>query len=201
MPQTAAKAMPRAAATISAPLEPAASPLAVQQAPPRAPSSLTAEPLPAQQAAPAPTLAGAADTQPALQVAPDTDWPALVQRLDLPAGLPRALALQSELRSMDGDAWLLRVPTEQLTRAGSLDKLQAAVRAALGRDITLRAESGEVTDSAAQRDARAKAQAQADAEAAIRNDPLVQQLMQDLGAQIVPGSLKPLTPSSAPSST
>jgi DNA polymerase-3 subunit gamma/tau len=112
----------------------------------------------------------------------------------LPAGLPRALAQQSELRAMNGGDWLLRVPNEQLTRAGSLDKLQAAVRAALGQDITLRTETGEVTDSATQRDARAKAQAQADAEAAIRDDPLVRQLMHDLGAQIVPGSLKPLAP-------
>jgi DNA polymerase-3 subunit gamma/tau len=121
-----------------------------------------------------------------------------VQRLDVPAGLPRALAQQSELVTMQGTEWLLRVPNEQLTRAGSLDKLQTAVRLALGRDIVLCAEAGEVTDSVMQRDARAKAQAQADAEAAIRNDPLVQQLMHDLGAQIVPGSLKPMPPSAQP---
>jgi len=128
----------------------------------------------------------------AVQISPDTDWPALVQRLALPAGLPRALAQQSELRAVDGDRWLLRVPNAQLTRAGALDKLQAAVRAALGRDITLHTETGVVTDSLSQRETRAQQQAQAQAEAAIHADTLVQQLMRDLGAQIVPGSIKPL---------
>jgi DNA polymerase-3 subunit gamma/tau len=206
--QTAAKAMPRHAATLSAPPEPAARVLAAQEAAATGYSAQEAEPQAVSLAAapndqtaqaPAPAAQPAASSQvpdiaPALQITPGTDWPTLAQRLELPAGLPRALAQQSELRAMNGGDWLLRVPNEQLTRAGSLDKLQAAVRAALGQDITLRTETGEVSDSATQRDARAKAQAQADAEAAIRDDPLVQQLMQDLGAQIVPGSLKPLAP-------
>ena len=197
--QTAAKAMPRTAATLSAPLAPAAPVLAAEEAPA---TSYAAKPEP--QTQPQPTPPRPADIKPPLQITPhiasDTDWPTLVQRLDVPAGLPRALAQQSELVAMQGMDWLLRVPNEQLTRAGSLDKLQTAVRLALGQDIVLRAEAGEVTDSATQRDARAKAQAQADAEAAIRNDPLVQQLMHDLGAQIVPGSLKPMPPSAQPTS-
>ncbi|MDD5001177.1 MAG: DNA polymerase III subunit gamma/tau, partial [Thiomonas arsenitoxydans] len=196
--QTAAKAMPRTAATLSAPLAPAAPVLAAEEAPA---TNYAAQTEPKTQ--PQPTPHRPADIKP-LQIAPhiasDTDWPTLVQRLDVPAGLPRALAQQSELVAMQGMEWLLRVPNEQLTRAGSLDKLQTAVRLALGRDIVLRAEAGEVTDSVMQRDARAKAQAQADAEAAIRNDPLVQQLMHDLGAQIVPGSLKPMPPSAQPTS-
>jgi DNA polymerase-3 subunit gamma/tau len=196
--QTAAKAMPRTAATLSAPLAPAAPVLAAEEAPA---TNYAAQTEPKTQ--PQPTPHRPADIKP-LQIAPhiasDTDWPTLVQRLDVPAGLPRALAQQSELVTMQGTEWLLRVPNEQLTRAGSLDKLQTAVRLALGRDIVLRAEAGEVTDSVMQRDARAKAQAQADAEAAIRNDPLVQQLMHDLGAQIVPGSLKPMPPSAQPTS-
>ncbi|MDD4885915.1 MAG: DNA polymerase III subunit gamma/tau, partial [Thiomonas sp.] len=207
--QTAAKAMPRTAATLSAPLAPATPVLAAEEAPAtryaaQAEPQFVAQPAAqAFQAAPAaqPTAQPRpADIKPPLQITPDIDWPALVQRLDVPAGLPRALAQQSELVAMDGTAWLLRVPNEQLTRAGSLDKLQAAVRARLGQDIVLRTETGEVTDSATQRDVRAKAQAQADAEAAIRNDPLVQQLMQDLGAQIVPGTLKPMPPSAQPAS-
>ncbi len=198
--QTAAKAMQRRAATLSVPLEPAAHMPATQEAKATG-NAVHVEPtvaLPAaaqtSQISPAlsPAAQPAAVIKPPLRVAPDTDWPTLAQRLELPAGLPRALAQQSELRAIDGSDWLLGVPNEQLTRAGALDKLQAAVRAALGRDITLRTETGEVTDSATQRDARAKAQAQADAEAAIRSDPLVRQLMQELGAQIVPGSLKPM---------
>ncbi|MGC9237273.1 MAG: DNA polymerase III subunit gamma/tau [Thiomonas sp.] len=192
--QTAAEAMPRDAAVRSAPLKPSAPSLSAQEQP-AADDVPRVEPKEAVQADAQPASTGAP-----VHITPDTDWPALVQRLELPAGLPRALAQQSELRAIDGDAWLLRAPNEQLTRAGALDKLQAAVRAALGRDVTLRVETGDVTDSATQRDLRAKAQAQADAETAIRSDPLVQQLMQDLGAQIVPGSLKPLPPTAQASS-
>ena len=201
--QTAAKAMPRVAATISAPLETTPRVLSAQEAPPSEAYISQAEPSPPQAPQPAvidtPVAATAVDIKAALYITSDTDWPTLVQRLELPAGLPRALAQQSELVAMDGAQWLLRVPNEQLTRAGSLDKLQAAVRLALAQDISLRTETGEVTDSVTQRDARAKAKAQADAETAIRSDPLVQQLMQDLDAQIVPGSLKPMPPSAQPS--
>ncbi|MGE0071042.1 MAG: DNA polymerase III subunit gamma/tau [Thiomonas sp.] len=207
--QTSAKAMPRTAATLSVPLESAARMPAVQEKPatgysaqavPESMAPLACDPSPS---TPAPRPAASsrpAVLEPPLHITPDTDWPALVQRLELPAGLPRALAQQSELAAIEGEHWLLRLPNEQLTRAGALDKLQAAVRLALGQGIVLRTEVGEVTDSVMQREARAKAQAQADAEAAIRSDPLVQQLMHDLGAQIVPGSLKPMPPSAQPAS-
>ena len=200
---TAAKAMPRHLATLSAPLEPDAPMHSAQESAAAgyaAQTATQADSLAATPNAPAaPVLSPAvnppappAADKPPLQIAPDTDWPALVQRLDVPPGLPRALAQQSELVALDGTDWRLRVPNEQLTRAGSLDKLQAAVRQALGQDIVLRTEVGEVSDSATQREVRAKAKAQADAEAAIQADPLVQQLMHELGAQIVPGSLKPM---------
>ncbi|MGC9163588.1 MAG: DNA polymerase III subunit gamma/tau C-terminal domain-containing protein, partial [Thiomonas sp.] len=193
--QAPTQAQPRA--TAQAPSASAALQPAVEAAQPKTEPVEVAESAADMQ----PAVPGSAHGVPAaLRIPSEIDWPALAQRLELPAGLPRALAQQSELRAMDGDAWLLRVPNEQLTRAGALDKLQAAVRALLGRDITLHTETGEVTDSLAQREARARAQAQADAETAIRNDPLVQQLMQDLGAQIVPGSLKPLPPTAQASS-
>ena len=48
-------------------------------------------------------------------------------------------------------------------------------------------------DSAALREAAARAQAQAEAEAAIRDDPLVQNLLREFKtARIVPGSVRPL---------
>jgi DNA polymerase-3 subunit gamma/tau len=191
--RAAAGAVPQDAAARSAPAGPSASSMATRQ--PRAaddasvaPSEAAVRP-DAQAAQPDPVCAP-------VQFSPDSpgiDWPALVQRLDLPAGLPRTLAQQSELRGVDGDRWLLRVPNAQLTRAGALDKLQAAVRTALGRDITLYAETGEVADSLSKRETRARQQAQEQAEAAICGDALVQQLMRDLGAQIVPGSIKPLS--------
>ena len=182
---------------------PARAEVDVGSAPPQADPADEAHPSPAAagshrtRAVPAqPPTAARAAVEPERSTAPEgqagwPDWPTLAQQLDLPPGLPRALAQQSERAAVDGLQWLLRVPNDQLCRAGALDKLQAAVRAATGVEVVLRAESGEVRDSAAQREARARAQAQADAEAVIHGDPLVQQLVQELGAQIVPGSLKP----------
>jgi len=49
-----------------------------------------------------------------------------------------------------------------------------------------------VTDSPAKRNAAAAAQAQLAAEKIVFDDPLVQTLMRDFAAKIVPGSIKPL---------
>ncbi|MBW4046902.1 MAG: DNA polymerase III subunit gamma/tau [Proteobacteria bacterium] len=126
---------------------------------------------------------------------PDADWPTLAARLELVA-LARSMALQSEWVRAEGDVWTVRVPSEQYARAGSLDKLQAALADALGRPITLQIEVGPVCDSAHLRAAAARSQRQRQAEATIADDPLVRQLVEDLGAQIVPGSVRPLSPGS-----
>ena len=126
---------------------------------------------------------------------PDADWPTLAARLELVA-LARSMALQSEWVGAEGDTWTIRVPSEQYARAGSLDKLQAALADALGRPITLQIEVGPVRDSAHLRAAAARSQRQQQAEATIAADPLVRQLVEDLGAQIVPGSVRPLSPGS-----
>ncbi len=122
---------------------------------------------------------------------PEVDWPSLAQRLEVIA-LARSLALQSQWMGAEGDCWTLRVPSEQFTRAGALDKLQAVLSATVGRPISLRIEVGSVLDSASLRAAAARAQRQHEAETSIAADPLVRQLMQDLDAQIVPGSVRPL---------
>jgi DNA polymerase-3 subunit gamma/tau len=61
-----------------------------------------------------------------------------------------------------------------------------------GKPCKIETEVGEVNDmTAAVEDADAAAKAQSQAEQAIQNDPLVQSLLQDLGGQIVPGSIRP----------
>ena len=119
------------------------------------------------------------------------DWPVLAQQLPVVA-LARSLALQSEWAGADGECWTLRVPSEQFARAGALDKLQTSLREQLGRAIELRIEVGQVRDSAHLRAAAARAQRQRDAEATIAADPLVRELVDEHGAQIVPGSIRPL---------
>ncbi|MHB1691165.1 MAG: DNA polymerase III subunit gamma/tau [Thiomonas sp.] len=140
---------------------------------------------------PASSAPALADASSAPFPGPEVDWPSLAQRLEVVA-LARSLALQSQWMGAEGDCWSLRVPSEQFTRAGALDKLQAVLSATVGRPISLQIEVGAVRDSASLRAAAARAQRQQEAESTIAADPLVRQLMEDLGAQIVPGSVRPL---------
>ena len=139
-------------------------------------------------------VAEAVGDDPAAATAPPGegfDWPALAPQLPVVA-LARSLALQSEWGGAEGERWTLRVPSEQFARAAAVDKLQAALREQLGRPIELRIEIGQVRDSAHLRASAARAQRQRDAEASIATDPLVRELVDEHGAQIVPGSIRPL---------
>ncbi len=119
------------------------------------------------------------------------DWPELARELPLVA-LARSLALQSEWVGVREGAWVLRVPSEQYTRAGALERVQAALSDRLGRELVLRVEVGAVRDTAHLRAAALRAQRQQEAEQTIAADPLVRQLVDELGAQIVPGSVRPV---------
>ncbi len=168
-----------------------------------------AEPEPEPEPAPAPASASAQarDPEPAAAAAgapdaladpprrsgpePAADWPELARELPLVA-LARSLALQSEWVGERDGAWWLRVPSEQYTRGGALERVQAALAERLGRPVELRVEVGAVRDTAQLRAAALRAQRQQQAEQAIAADPLVRQLVDELGAQIVPGSVRPL---------
>lgn len=104
--------------------------------------------------------------------------------------LARELALQSQLVARDVDQWLLRVERESLNQGASREKLQNALAAA-GHAVRLAIEIGTVADSPARRNRQVAEARQQAAEQAILNDPDVQLLMQQWGARIVPGSLKP----------
>jgi DNA polymerase-3 subunit gamma/tau len=121
-------------------------------------------------------------------------WYATVQQLvatEAVAALVRELALQSQLVARDTGHWMLRVERESLNQPASRERLQNALRAA-GHDVQLSVEIGGVSDSPARRNAAAAKARQEAAEAAIREDPFVQQMMRDFGATIVPGSIKPV---------
>ena len=109
------------------------------------------------------------------------------------AALTRELALQSELRSQAGGEWTLRVERESLSQPSTRDKLQAALHQVLGDTaVQLTVEVGPVSDTPARRNAAALAESQRAAEEMIHSDPVVQGLIRDWGAKIVPGSIKPL---------
>ncbi len=130
----------------------------------------------------------------ALQATPEGDvWLDVVQGLmaqDAITALVRELALQSQLLARDADQWQLRVERETLNHAASRERLQAALLAAGHGDVRLHIEMGPVVDSPAKRlaiQAAAKMQA---AQELIQSDPLVQAMVRDFGAKIVPGSIQ-----------
>ena len=131
----------------------------------------------------------AAATAPALTF--DGDWPALVARLKV-AGLVKELAQRSELVSAEGDHFRLRAPLKTLIEAGTVDKLKAALAAALGRAVRVTAEVGNTTGpTAAGLAAQASAERQRQAEEAIYGDPFVRELIDNFGASVDPASIRP----------
>ncbi len=122
-------------------------------------------------------------------------WSELVNKLvadEAIAALARELALQSQLCSRSASCWQLRVERESLNQTAARDKLEAALRIALGdAGIRLAVEIGAVSDSPSRRNAAALAERQRAAEEMIQNDPFVQDMIRNWGARIVPGSIKP----------
>lgn len=150
------------------------------------------------EAAPAP-LARAAWTpsEPSgepVQTTPEGDrWYAAVQQLiasEAITALVRELALQSQLIGCEGGHWTLCVQRQSLNQATARERLRAALAEA-GLAQQLSVEIGAVTDTPARRNAAAAQQRQRLAEDIVMNDPLVQTLMREHGARIVPGSIKP----------
>jgi len=120
-------------------------------------------------------------------------WFAAVQGLmaqETITALVRELALQSQLLARDADQWQLRIERESLNHPASRERLQAALAAAGHGQVRLQIELGPVTDCPAKRMAVAAAAKMVAAQELIENDPLVQAMMRDFGARIVPGSLK-----------
>jgi DNA polymerase-3 subunit gamma/tau len=104
--------------------------------------------------------------------------------------LVRELALQSQLVARDGDQWQLRVERETLNHPASRERLQAALSVAGQGAVKLHIEVGTVTDSPSKRLAVLAAAKMQAAQSLIQNDPLVQAMVRDFGARIVPGSIQ-----------
>ena len=125
-------------------------------------------------------------------------WDAVVRRLveeGRLTGLVKELAWQGGLVAQDEGppaVWQLRIPHESLRGAALKDKLTEALCASLGMSLRLDVQAGDGGDTPARRDAAQKARMQAQAEAVIREDSLVQSLLQQFStARLVPGSVRP----------
>ncbi|MEX8193259.1 DNA polymerase III subunit gamma/tau [Comamonas guangdongensis] len=163
---------------------------------------LPAEPMPLQpEEEPAGQEAGAVYVSTALEVAsvertPEGDlWQGVVQQLlqnDGVVALARQLALQSQLIAREGELWTLRVESSSLNQSGARERLRAALEAA-GHARQLQVEQGAVSDSPARRLAVENHARQNIAEDIVKSNSLVQTLMRDFAAKIVPGSIKPIS--------
>ena len=163
--------------------------LAVGQAP--APTST-----PTSVPTPAPTSSStatpmAASTAPPL--ANREDWHALVARLDL-GGVASELAHNCELVAWDGQC--LRLTLDQASRrlrvAASEQRLRTALAAVLGDELRLEIQvahpEGETPSQRRGREARERQRA---AEEALAADPVTRALNDQLGARLIPGTVKP----------
>ena len=126
----------------------------------------------------------------------DGNWRNLVEQ-NLKLGLARALAQNCELVSYDENSLNLRVASAQkhLVSASYQDKLASAINEYFGRKIRLNISVASDVQTEiitpAKQNASEKAVIQSGAEAAIMNDDFVKALMNDLGATIIPNSIKP----------
>jgi DNA polymerase-3 subunit gamma/tau len=129
-----------------------------------------------------------------LQETPEGEvWLGIVKALmaqDVISALVRELALQSQLVARDGLQWQLRVERETLNHPASRERLQAVLMDAGHGEVKLHIEIGTVTDSPAKRLAVLAAAKMEAAQELIQNDPLVQAMVRDFAAKIVPGSIQ-----------
>ncbi len=125
-------------------------------------------------------------------------WDALARRMSadgMLSGLVRELAWQSALVAIEPGnppVWRLQVGHESLRGQALRVKLEQALAGVEAGPVRIDVEVGEPHDTPAQRDAVARARRQQEAEQAIREDPLVQDLLARFAsARIVPGSIRP----------
>ncbi|WP_322998591.1 DNA polymerase III subunit gamma/tau [Castellaniella sp.] len=118
-------------------------------------------------------------------------WPALAAELPV-TGAARALALNSEWLGGDGHQVRLRVAIHTYTEGGAHDRLRTVLSEYFGRVLRLDVEYGSTgDDTAAAVDQAARAQRQQAAEDAAEHDVLVQALVGQFAARLVPGTVRP----------
>ena len=125
----------------------------------------------------------------------DGNWPALAAGLPL-RGVAQQLALQTEIVSCTPDGnvatFHLRVPIDTLRASGNTEKLTAALQERFaGTKIHVDIDIGAVWYTASAEAIAYKAECQRVAEETVLNDPFVKDMMRDLNAFIVPGSVRP----------
>jgi DNA polymerase-3 subunit gamma/tau len=118
-------------------------------------------------------------------------WASFSSKLPL-SGMASQLARQSECSAVSGRVLTLRVPTKALTEGAHADRLRTVLSEYFGFAVQLQFEIAATQGQSAHAiDVAAQVVRQELAEQAVQNDPFVQALLKDFGAQVVPGSIRP----------
>jgi DNA polymerase III subunit gamma/tau len=140
-----------------------------------------------------PTVVPDPGPEAAAQASEISDWPAFVAGMKL-SGIALQLAAQTELKEVAGNEIVLAVPeaSRHLTDKAYADKLRVAVEEALGKRMRMRFEFGGIsTETLAAQEKRKRSETQATTEAAFRDDPFVQDVLERFNAKVRPESIKP----------
>jgi DNA polymerase-3 subunit gamma/tau len=119
-------------------------------------------------------------------------WLATVQdmvKAQLIQAMTRELAMQSQLMAQTDGRWHLQVESVSLNSPSNRERLELALQS-LGHAATLEVSVGPVQDSPAKRITEKTQQRMAQAQADILNHPIVQRLIKDYDAKIIPGTLR-----------
>lgn len=133
---------------------------------------------------------------PVAQISPETiilpePWAAFAAKLPL-SGMSEQLARQSECVAVSKQQLTLRVPSKALSEGPPVERLRTVLSDYFGFKVELLFEIGAGEGSSAHALDLVAQQARQDAaEVAIDQDPFVQALIQDFGAKVVPGSIRP----------
>ena len=118
-------------------------------------------------------------------------WASFSSKLPL-SGMASQLARQSECSAVSGRVLTLRVPTKALTEGAHADRLRTVLSEYFGFAVQLRFEIAATQGQSAHAiDVAAQVVRQELAEQSVQNDPFVQALVKDFGAQVIPGSIRP----------
>ncbi|MDD2769293.1 MAG: DNA polymerase III subunit gamma/tau [Methylococcus sp.] len=146
----------------------------------------------------APELRPAAEAAPAaakpIAAGGAADWPRMLGAMNL-AGMTRQLASHCVLRTLTEHSCELALDPRQaqIHTPNVANNLENALQKLLGRPIKLSIRSETVREETpAAAEQRAQAERQRDAELEIENDATVHALKETFGAQILPGSTRPL---------
>ena len=138
--------------------------------------------------------AGGKPEQPSAKPAVN-DWVSLLEQLDL-SGQVRELARNVQLKNRSDDRWdfVIAPALRHLGSASCVDRLSQAISDRMGHPVSVRILDQEGDDllTAAALEQQRLHRNRSEAEKAIRDDPTVRALQEQMGAQLIEDSIQPL---------